>query len=113
MRSSARRKDPRRFYDANARLHEAIYRASGNAYVEGQTLALRNRLEPYRRSSTFHEGLMERSMIEHGRVVEAIFAMDEVAAATAMDSHVETLRTDAVQMVEALERSSRPAPRRA
>jgi len=85
-------------------LHEAIYRASGNAYVEGQTLALRNRLEPYRRSITFHEGLMERSMVEHQRVIDAILRMDESGAALAMDSHVDTLRDDAVAMVEALAR---------
>jgi DNA-binding GntR family transcriptional regulator len=104
-RRAARRKDPSRFYEANARLHEAIYRAGKNAYVEGQALALRNRLEPYRRSITFHEGLMERSMIEHQRVIDAILAMDEAAAASHMDSHVDTLRTDAVAMVEALTRT--------
>jgi DNA-binding GntR family transcriptional regulator len=101
---AAQRKDHRRFYDANARLHEAIYRACGNAYVESQTLALRNRLEPYRRSITFHEGLMERSMIEHQRVIDAIFSMDEESAARSMNAHVDTLRTDAVAMVEALGR---------
>src|SRR5436190_594235 len=60
-RLAAKKGDPDRFYDANARLHEAIYRASRNGYVEKQTLSLRNRLEPYRRSITFHSGLMERS----------------------------------------------------
>jgi DNA-binding GntR family transcriptional regulator len=105
-RRAARRKDPSRFYEANARLHEVIYRASGNEYVESETLALRNRLEPYRRSITFHEGLMERSMVEHQRVIDAIFSMDEAAAAQCMDSHVDTLRTDAVAMVEALGREA-------
>lgn len=103
-RKAARRNDHRRFYEANATLHEAIYRASRNAYVEGQTLALRNRLEPYRRSITFHAGLMERSMVEHQRVIDAILRMDEAAAAGAMDAHVDTLRDDAVAMVEALGR---------
>jgi len=103
-RKAAKRKDPSRFYEANARLHEAIYRASRNAYVQGQALSLRNRLEPYRRSITFHEGLMERSMLEHQRVIEAILEMDEAGAARHMDSHVDTLRTDAVAMVEALTR---------
>jgi DNA-binding GntR family transcriptional regulator len=110
-RRAARRKDPARFYEANARLHEAIYRASGNAYVQSQTLALRNRLEPYRRSITFHEGLMERSMVEHQRVIDAIRSMDEAAAAQSMDSHVDTLRSDAVAMVEALGRAMPAVPR--
>lgn len=104
-RRAARRKDPDRFYDANARLHEAIYRACGNDYLQSQTLSLRNRLEPYRRSITFHEGLMERSMVEHQRVIEAILAMDEAKAVQCMDAHVDTLRTDAVAMVEALTRA--------
>lgn len=103
-RKAARRKDPSRFYEANAQLHEAIYRASRNAYLESQALALRSRLEPYRRSITFHEGLMERSMIEHQRVIDAILQMDEAGAAAYMDSHVDTLRTDALAMVEALTR---------
>lgn len=111
-RKAARRKDPARFYEANARLHETIYRASNNTYVEGQALALRNRLEPYRRSITFHEGLMERSMLEHQRVIDAILAMDEGAAALHMDSHVDTLRTDAVAMVEALLRVPQDRPAR-
>jgi len=112
-RRAAKRKDPSRFYEANARLHEAIYRASNNAYVEGQALALRNRLEPYRRSITFHEGLMDRSMIEHQRVIDAILTMDEAAAASSMDAHVDTLRTDAVAMVEALSRGEQARPARA
>jgi DNA-binding GntR family transcriptional regulator len=105
-RKALRRKDPDRFYEANARLHEAIYHASGNAYVEGQTRALRNRLEPYRRTTTFHEGLMERSMVEHQRVIDAILSMDENAAGASMDSHVDTLRSDALSMVEALGRAT-------
>lgn len=114
-RKTAKRKDPAGFYEANSRLHEAIYRASNNAYVEGQALTLRGRLEPYRRSITFHEGLMERSMVEHQRVIDAILAMDEAAAAAHMDAHVDTLRTDAVAMVEALSRSPdvRPVRKRA
>jgi DNA-binding GntR family transcriptional regulator len=105
-RRAAKRNDPERFYDANAKLHEAIYRASRNGYVETQTLALRNRLEPYRRSITFHSGLMEKSMGEHQQVIDAIFEMDEATALKSMAGHLDTLRTDVVTMVEAI---SRPA----
>jgi DNA-binding GntR family transcriptional regulator len=48
---------------------------------------------------------MERSMVEHQRVIEAILAMDEAKAVRCMDAHVDTLRTDAVAMVEALTRA--------
>lgn len=112
-RRAAKRDDPDRFYAANAQLHEAIYRASRNAYVEKQTLTLRNRLEPYRRSITFHAGLMEKSVAEHQRVLDAIFGMDEAAALQSMGSHFDTLRTDVVTMVEAISRPAEaPRPRR-
>ena len=103
-RRAARRSDAEAFYDANAKLHEAIYRASRNGYIEGQTLALRNRLEPYRRSITFHSGLMEKSIHEHQKVIDAIFKMDEAAALQSMASHFDTLRADVVMMVEAISR---------
>jgi DNA-binding GntR family transcriptional regulator len=109
-RLAAKKGDPDRFYDANARLHEAIYRASRNGYVEKQTLSLRNRLEPYRRSITFHAGLMEKSMDEHQRVLDAIFRMDEAAAQASMGNHVDTLRTDVVTMVEAINRPAIARP---
>jgi DNA-binding GntR family transcriptional regulator len=105
-RRASLREDPDAFYEANARLHEAIYRASRNGYIEKQTLTLRNRLEPYRRSITFHRGLMKKSVGEHQQVLEAIFKMDEAAALSSMGSHFDTLRTDVVTMVEAI---SRPA----
>ena len=111
-RRAARRNDPDAFYDANARLHEAIYRASRNTYIERQTLALRNRLEPYRRSITFHSGLMEKSMHEHQQVIDAIFSMDEAAASRSMAGHFDTLRTDVVTMVEAISRPPPESPRR-
>ncbi len=111
-RRAAKRNDPDQFYTANAQLHEAIYRASRNAYIEKQTLTLRNRLEPYRRSITFHAGLMEKSVGEHQRVLDAIFRMDETAALQSMGTHFDTLRTDVVTMVEAISRPTAPVPRR-
>ena len=111
---AARQEDPEQFYDANAQLHEAIYRATRNGYIEKQTLTLRNRLEPYRRTITFHAGLMEKSMGEHQRVLDAIFKMDEAAALQSMGNHFDTLRTDVVTMVEAINRpavAARPRKR--
>jgi DNA-binding GntR family transcriptional regulator len=103
-RQAAKEDDPERFYAANAQLHEAIYRASRNSYIEKQTLSLRNRLEAYRRTVTFHAGLMGKSMEEHQRVIEAIFRMDAPAATSHMDVHFDTLRDDVVMMVEAINR---------
>ena len=96
--------DPAAFYRANARWHEALYAASQNRYLEQQTLLLRNRLEPYRRATTFHEGLMTLSVQEHQRITEAILAMDEARAMNEMRGHLDTLRNDAVRTYGALVR---------
>ena len=64
---AAKRKDPDAFYAANARFHECIYAASHNDFLAAQTLRLRNRLEAYRRESTFHAGLMALTIGEHER----------------------------------------------
>ena len=45
------------FYDSSC-FHERIYAASHNEFVRADMLSLRNRLEAYRRASTFHAGLM-------------------------------------------------------
>lgn len=89
--------DPAAFYQANARWHEALYAASQNRYLEQETLLLRNRLEPYRRATTFHEGLMALSIQEHQRIADAILAMDEARAMSEMRGHLDTLRNDAVR----------------
>lgn len=90
--------DPDSFYAANARFHEAIYRACHNRYLERQTLDLRNRVEAYRRETTFHPGLMKVTIAEHAVVLTAILEMDEDKAASHMRRHLDTLRTDAVSM---------------
>lgn len=90
--------DPGVFYAANTQFHECVYRAGHNRFLEMQTLDLRNRLEAYRRKATFHPGLMSKSINEHKGVIDAIFSMDENAAASRMSQHLDTLRKDAVSM---------------
>jgi DNA-binding GntR family transcriptional regulator len=101
---SAARNDPDAFYAANARFHECIYAASHNRYLQAQTIALRNRLEVYRRESTFHPGLIALTMREHKEILDVIFEMDAPSAAAKMRSHLDTLRDDAVSMHKAVRR---------
>jgi len=103
---AAKRKDPDAFYAANARFHECIYAASHNEYLAAETLRLRNRLEAYRRESTFHPGLMALTINEHEKILQAILDMDEAAAASRMRGHLDTLRDDAVSMAKALVRAT-------
>ncbi len=102
--SAAKRNDPAKFYRANRDFHECVYRATHNVFLEEQTVTLRNRLDVYRRETTFHPGLMAVSLTEHQRILDAIFAMDEGAAALHMRGHLDTLRNDALTMVESLMR---------
>ena len=101
---AAKRNDPDVFYAANARFHECIYAASHNDYLAAYTLRLRNRLEGYRRETTFHAGLMTLTIDEHEKILQAILDMDEAAAASRMRGHLDTLRDDAVSMAKALTR---------
>lgn len=111
--AAAQKEDPLLYYEANARLHECLYRASHNQHLETMTLELRNRLEAYRREITFHPGLMALSNTEHGGVLEAVLAMDEQAAAARMSQHLDTLRKDAVSMAQMLAKKVRPAAAKA
>ena len=103
---AAKKKDPNAFYCANALFHERIYAASHNDYLCADTLRLRNRLEAYRRASTFHAGLMALTIKEHEKILQAILDMDEAAAASRMRGHLDTLRDDAVSMARALKRAT-------
>ncbi len=103
---AAKSASPAAFYAANARFHEAIYEACHNAHLAAQTIALRNRLEAYRRESTFHPGFMALTMREHDRILQAVLDMDEAAAATLMRSHLDSLRDDAVSIARAMARAS-------
>lgn len=99
---AAKKKNPDLFYAANARFHECIYTAGHNEYLATETRRLRNRLEAYRRESTFHPGLMALTVREHDKILQAILDMDENAAALHMRGHLDTLRDDAIVMAKAL-----------
>jgi DNA-binding GntR family transcriptional regulator len=104
--NAAKNNDPDAFYKANARFHECIYTASHNDYLAAETIRLRNRLEVYRRESTFHAGLMALTIGEHEKILQSIQSMDEDAAAAHMRGHLDTLRADAVSMAKALARAT-------
>jgi DNA-binding GntR family transcriptional regulator len=99
---AARKKCPDSFFTANARFHERIYAASHNDYLCSNTVQLGNRLEAYRRVITFHVGLMALTIKEHEGILQAIFDMDSVSAASRMRGHFDTLRDDAVSMATAV-----------
>lgn len=84
----AQAEDPITYEQANARLHEIIYQASGNAFIIEQTRQVRLRIAPYRGQLFEKPGRLARSLAEHERVVETILRGDSEAAAEAMRDHI-------------------------
>lgn len=80
--------DPDRYYAANEAFHQAIYRASGNAFLAEQCLALQKRLKPYRRLQLRVGNRVDRSFAEHEAIVDAIARGDEAAAIRHLQAHV-------------------------
>ena len=76
------------YYYANEQFHQIIYQACGNAFLVQQTLALKNRLKPYRRLQLQLRNRMEQSLQEHRDIVPALEEGDADTAASAARSHV-------------------------
>lgn len=76
------------YYHHNTRFHQAIYAASGNAYLQAESLRLQAVLQPYRRRQLNLRGRMLRSLQEHQAVVDAIEAGDAGQAGRSMNAHV-------------------------
>lgn len=76
------------YESANAGLHEAIYRASGNPVLVAQVRAVRKTLAAYRHRSFDKPGRLVVSDAEHACVVKAIVQGDDAGAADAMRQHI-------------------------
>jgi len=72
----------------NLAFHEEIYRATHNAYVAEQALALRTRVEGFRRAQLFEEQRLQRSFAEHNDILEAVMRGDGDEAARRMRAHL-------------------------
>jgi DNA-binding GntR family transcriptional regulator len=90
------------FYDANNEFHDTIFRGSRNVFLQVESRKLRNRLNVYRRHITTPRK-MARSVVEHGRIVEAITAGEEELAQRLMREHVDLLAGAAADVLLALE----------
>ena len=76
-------------YDGfNRDFHDAIYRATHNAFLAEQAMALRGRLAAFRRTQLRHGDRIHRSREEHGQVMAAIARGDGEEAARCMRAHM-------------------------
>lgn len=98
--------DPGAFYRANLRFHDAVCAAAGNAFLAEQTLALRRRLEPWRRSVTGRGGTMRQSVVEHDAILAAIAASDAEEAGRQASRHLDALGQDALLLLDSLRLSA-------
>ncbi|BCJ90919.1 transcriptional regulator [Terrihabitans soli] len=87
------------YMDLNFQFHEAIYRGTHNSYLTELTLSVRQRLAPFRRAQFSGFDRLKLSVVEHGRVVEAIERGDADGAAEAMRQHLQIVR-DSVDEVK-------------
>ncbi|MEP7246769.1 MAG: GntR family transcriptional regulator [Gammaproteobacteria bacterium] len=76
-------------YDAfNRQFHETLYRATHNTVLAEQALALRIRLNAFRRTQLRQGDRVVRSREEHGSVLEAIARGDGEEASRRMRAHM-------------------------
>ena len=76
------------YIETNARLHEVIYRASGNPYLVTQAKLVRLRISGYRRQLLAAPGRLAQSQQEHRLVVEAILTGHANEAYELMRAHI-------------------------
>ncbi|MWB78368.1 FCD domain-containing protein [Pseudooceanicola sp. 216_PA32_1] len=76
------------YYYENEAFHQALYRASGNPFLEQQATALHRRLQPYRRLQLRSINRVSQSFEEHEAIVAALFAGDAEGAGNAVWNHV-------------------------
>lgn len=88
----ARAGDVESFRAHNERFHDAIYRGSGNGFLEETTRGVRRRLAPFRKMQFELHRRPEGSQVEHGRIVDAIIEGDGDRAAAAMRDHILIVR---------------------
>jgi DNA-binding GntR family transcriptional regulator len=80
--------DPEIYYGVNRGFHEAIYRASRNAFLAEQALTLHKRLSAYRRVQLRARNRLGQSLAEHAGILEAIRQGNEELAAKRLRDHV-------------------------
>ncbi|SDY42806.1 transcriptional regulator, GntR family [Jannaschia faecimaris] len=76
------------YYRENQTFHHLIYHASGNAFLESETLRLHRRLKPFRRLQLRLRGRMNQSMREHREILKELVDGDPDRAAAALRDHV-------------------------
>ncbi|GGF62946.1 GntR family transcriptional regulator [Azorhizobium oxalatiphilum] len=86
------------FHDADEAFHQAVAEAARYPGLWRMVQQLKTQVDRFRHLTLPQPGRMERVIVEHGAVVDAIAAHDPEAAAAAMRAHVEGLRASLGEM---------------
>jgi DNA-binding GntR family transcriptional regulator len=79
------------FFESNNEFHENIFVGSKNRFLQQESRALRNRVNPYRRYITYQAGRMGKSHAEHEAIIKAIDSGNADEAQKLMRNHVNML----------------------
>ena len=104
----ATRRDEAQFFEENYRLHDVMLLASQNKFLIERAHDLTRRVNPYRRFVTRHPGMMEKSVIEHAAVIDAVERGDGAAAHDLMRSHLNMLGEEAGDFIASMSTFGRP-----
>ena len=87
-RSAAVAGDIASYDESNLAFHNALYRATHNAFLVDQALALKARLLPFRRTQLRYSGRLETSFDEHAAILRAMARGEPEEAARVMREHM-------------------------
>jgi DNA-binding GntR family transcriptional regulator len=79
------------FFESNNEFHDSIFVGSKNLFLQQESRALRNRVNPYRRYITYQPGRMGKSHADHEAIIKAIDSGDADEAQKLMRDHVNML----------------------
>ncbi|MBY5915291.1 GntR family transcriptional regulator [Rhizobium leguminosarum] len=89
-------------YDSfNRQFHETIYRATHNGFLAEQAIAIRNRLNAFRRTQLRQGERLSRSRDEHEAIMQAIAEGDGEMASRRMRAHMLNAATSLSRFIEA------------
>jgi DNA-binding GntR family transcriptional regulator len=108
-REAAERDDIDGYHRLNVAFHDTIYRASHNGFLAEVTVGVRNRVAPFRKVQFQSNGRLAQSLVEHQRIIEAIFRGDADGAARLMREHLQFVRESVDRATEALRDTDAPA----
>ncbi len=91
MQDAHKRKQPRRYFEVNDKVHVALIAASRNQTLGDLHATLSRHIRRARLIANFKETVSDQSMAEHEAIVAAVMRRDASAAKQAIEAHMETV----------------------